>query len=104
MSHSKTLNKTEPARAKSAKRPARYTGRPGNTASAASQGRTKQEAVLTLLRQPKGATITAIMKATVDPRAGPLTRPLDVGAMSENRVQHRISCGPRRDSTFHLRL
>jgi hypothetical protein len=57
MSHSKTSNKTKPTRAKSgAKRPAK----PGNTRSVSSRGGTKQETVLTLLRQPKGATITAI--------------------------------------------
>jgi hypothetical protein len=61
MSHSKTSNKTKLTQAKSgAKRPAK----PGNTRSASSRGGTKQETVLTLLRQPKGATITAIMKAT----------------------------------------
>ena len=58
MSHSKIPTKTKFARAKSrAKRPAK----PGTIPLGSTRGGTKQEF---LLRQPKGTTIAAIMKAT----------------------------------------
>ncbi len=61
MSHSKTPTKTKLARAESrANRPAK----PSNMLAGSTRSGTKQEAVLTLLRQPKGTTIAAIMKAT----------------------------------------
>jgi Protein of unknown function (DUF3489) len=59
MSNNKT--KTKIKRAKShAKKPVTI----GNTPSPSRRNGTKQEAVLGLLRQPKGVSIAAIMKAT----------------------------------------
>ena len=60
MSHRKTPDKTKLARTKRAHKPAK----PGNIRSGSTRRGTKQETVLTLLGQPQGATIAAIMKAT----------------------------------------
>jgi transglutaminase/protease-like cytokinesis protein 3 len=62
MSHSKTSKKARPARAKIGARTRSKAG--SNLRSSAAHGGTKKEAVVALLKQPAGASIDAIMKAT----------------------------------------
>ena len=61
MSRSKTSKRTKLAPSKTS---SKSHSRPGKTPASSSRGGTKQEAVLTLLTRPQGATITSIMKAT----------------------------------------
>jgi len=61
MSKSKAHIKAKQARAGNG---AKQVAKPGSIPSFAGRGATKQDAVLTLLRQREGATIATIMKAT----------------------------------------
>jgi Protein of unknown function (DUF3489) len=93
MSHRKTSNKTKRERAESAKKLAW----PGNIASGSTRGGTKQEAVLALLKKPKGVTIAAIMRATGWQQhsvrgffAGVVRKKLGLTLMSEKTDRERI--------------
>jgi uncharacterized protein DUF3489 len=61
MSQRRTSNKTNPARPHGR---AKSSARPGSASKSPRRGGTKQEAVLTLLRQPQDATVAAVIKAT----------------------------------------
>src|ERR1700752_5032746 len=61
MAHSKSPSKTKIAGAKSV---AKRSAKPGHLPPASTGSGTKQQAVLALLREPQGTTITTIMKTT----------------------------------------
>jgi hypothetical protein len=87
MSHSKFPTKIKVARAKSsAKRPAT----PQNMPAGSTRSGTKQEAVLTLLRQPKGTTIAAIMKATGWQQHAVVRKKLSLTLTSEKNDEDRV--------------
>jgi hypothetical protein len=64
MSHRKTPHKLTPVKKAKKTKDNGKSARLANVGSDSTRSGTKQEAVLSLLAQPKGATISAIMKAT----------------------------------------
>jgi Protein of unknown function (DUF3489) len=96
MSHSKTPTRTKLAHAKNgAKRP----GKPGNIPSPVIRAGTKQDAVLTLLRQPKGTTIAAIMKATGRHDAGTRVPRPSFQSFTDDKGRATVSSGLRSAAT-----
>ena len=93
MLHSKTRTKAKRAKGR-VKKPAKS----GHTAS--SRSRTKQEAVLAPLGQPKGVTIAAIMKATGWQQHS--VRPISPGAPWQNGITERLIGTLRRECLDHV--